>query len=44
MGGVPKEKTMKCIVCHGQDIPVTEVNEELKLKTDIVYVRIHIPV
>ncbi len=35
---------MKCIVCHGGDTPVTEVNEELELKTDIVYVPIQIPV
>ncbi len=35
---------MKCIVCHGEDIPVTEVNEELKRMTDIVYVPIRIPV
>ena len=35
---------MKCIVCHGGDIPVTEVKEELRRKNDIVYVPIRIPV
>ena len=35
---------MKCIVCHGEDIPVTGVYEELKLKSDIVCVSIQIPV
>jgi YgiT-type zinc finger domain-containing protein len=35
---------MKCIICHGEDIQVTEVREELKIKTDIVYVPIQIPV
>jgi YgiT-type zinc finger domain-containing protein len=35
---------MKCIVCHGEDIPVTEVKEELRRKNDIVYAPIRIPV
>ncbi len=35
---------MRCIVCHGEDIPITEVNEELHRKNDIVYVPIRIPV
>ena len=33
---------MKCIICHGEDIQITEVKEELKLKSDIVYVPIQI--
>ena len=35
---------MKCIVCHGEDIDVTEVREELRIASDIVYVPIQIPV
>ena len=35
---------MQCIVCHGEDIEVTEVREELRIASDIVYVPIRIPV
>jgi YgiT-type zinc finger domain-containing protein len=35
---------MKCLVCHGEDIPVTEVREELRVENNIVYVPIQIPV
>jgi YgiT-type zinc finger domain-containing protein len=35
---------MKCIICHGEDIQVTAVREELSIANDIVYVPIHIPV
>jgi YgiT-type zinc finger domain-containing protein len=35
---------MKCLVCHGADIPVTEVKEELRVEKNIVYVPIRIPV
>jgi len=35
---------MKCLICHGGDIQVTEVREELKIEKDIVYVPIQIPV
>lgn len=35
---------MKCIVCHGRDIELAEVNEELRLAGDIVCVPIRIPV
>ena len=35
---------MKCILCHGEDIEVTEVREELRIASDIVYVPIRIPV
>ncbi|MBI3797082.1 MAG: YgiT-type zinc finger protein [Deltaproteobacteria bacterium] len=35
---------MKCIVCHGEDIQVTEVKEEIKVDNDIVYVSIQTPV
>jgi len=34
---------MKCIICHGDDIQVSEVMEELKVKNNIVYVPIRIP-
>lgn len=29
---------MKCLVCHGEDIPVAEVKEELRVEQNIVYV------
>jgi YgiT-type zinc finger domain-containing protein len=32
---------MTCIICHGEDIRVTAVREELKLENNIVYVPIH---
>lgn len=35
---------LKCIICHGEDIQTIEVKEELKVKDDIVYVPIQIPV
>jgi YgiT-type zinc finger domain-containing protein len=35
---------MTCIICHGEDIPVTNVREALPLGPDVVYVPIQIPV
>ena len=35
---------MNCIVCHGEDIQVATVREELKVGNNVVYVSIHIPV
>ena len=35
---------MKCVICHGEDIQLTEVREELKVENNIVYVPIQIPV
>ena len=35
---------MKCIVCYGDDIQVTKVQEEIKVDNDIVYVSIQTPV
>jgi YgiT-type zinc finger domain-containing protein len=35
---------MKCIICHGEDIQVTAVREELSITNDVVYVPINIPV
>ncbi|MBM3933845.1 MAG: YgiT-type zinc finger protein [SAR202 cluster bacterium] len=35
---------MKCIVCHGDDIQVTEVNEEVRLDNNVVWVQIKTPV
>ena len=31
---------MKCVVCHGVDIEVRSVNEELSVERDVVYVPI----
>lgn len=33
---------MKCIICRGEDIQLTEVKEELKIKNDIIYVPVQI--
>jgi len=35
---------MKCLICHGEDIQVTEVKEELRIENNIVCVPIHTPV
>lgn len=35
---------MKCIVCHGQEIQVQEVREEIQLGDDVVYVPVEIAV
>lgn len=35
---------MKCIICHGEDIQLTQVNEEFRLGNDIVYQSIQTPV
>ena len=35
---------MKCIICHGEDIYVSDVREELKVGNDIIYTPIRIPV
>ena len=35
---------MKCIICHGEDIRVAEVREELKVGDDVIYVPIQTPV
>ena len=35
---------MKCIICHGEEIEMKEVREELPHGEDIVYVSVKIPV
>jgi len=35
---------MTCIICNGNDIRTTDVQEELKVGDDIVYVPVRIPV
>lgn len=35
---------MKCLICHGADIQVTEVKEELRVGNNIVHVPVHTPV
>ena len=35
---------MKCLICHGDDIHVEEVREEIKVDKDIVCVPIQTPV
>ncbi|MDP2280051.1 MAG: YgiT-type zinc finger protein [Nitrospirota bacterium] len=35
---------MKCIICHGEDIKVREVNEEITVGSDIVHVPVSTPV
>jgi len=33
---------MKCVICHGEDIRLTDAREELKVENDIVYVPMQI--
>ena len=35
---------MKCIICHGDNIQVKEVKEEIFLRNDIVHIPIKTPV
>lgn len=35
---------MTCIICHGENIEVRDVAEEIRVGTDIVHVQIQIPV
>lgn len=35
---------MKCIICHGDNIQMTMIQETLKIENDLVYVPISIPV
>jgi YgiT-type zinc finger domain-containing protein len=37
-----KENEMRCVICHGDRIEITEVREEIELGNDIVYVPIKI--
>ena len=32
-----EEKVMKCVICHGEVIKVTDVKEELVVGNDVVY-------
>ena len=32
---------MKCVICHGEDIQVNEVHEELKIGSNVVYVSVN---
>ena len=32
---------MKCVICHGEDIQVNEVHEELKVGSNVVYVSVN---
>ena len=33
---------MKCVICHGEDIKIKEVNEELHYNNNIVYVSVKV--
>ncbi len=33
---------MKCVICHGEDIEIKEVKEELYYNNDIVYVPVKV--
>ena len=35
---------MKCLICHGEDIQVTEVKEELRVENNIIWVPVQTPV
>lgn len=40
----PPEEMMICVICHGEQIEVQEVREELEIATDIVWVPTRVPV
>ncbi|MGE0082928.1 MAG: hypothetical protein AB7S75_00765 [Desulfococcaceae bacterium] len=35
---------MKCIICHGDNIQLTAIQEGLKIENDLVYVPVCIPI
>ena len=35
---------MKCVVCHGEEVQVGEIKEEVRVENDIIRVPLHIPV
>jgi YgiT-type zinc finger domain-containing protein len=35
---------MKCVICHGEQIEVMQVNEEVSVGNDIVYVPVRVSV
>ena len=35
---------MKCVICHGEQIEVMQVNEEINVGSDIVYVPVKVSV
>lgn len=35
---------MNCVICHGKEITVLEVEEEIRVGQDIVFVPIRVPV
>lgn len=35
---------MKCVICHGDEIKVTDVKEEFSVGNDIVYIPVKVPV
>lgn len=35
---------MKCVICHGDEIKVTDVKEEFTVGNDIVYIPIKVPI
>ena len=40
----PGEDKMHCIVCHSPAIEKKEINDEIKINSDIIYVPISVPV
>lgn len=35
---------MTCVICHGDDVEVRKVDEEIPINSDIVYVSVTVPV
>ncbi|MBI5789155.1 MAG: YgiT-type zinc finger protein [Candidatus Schekmanbacteria bacterium] len=35
---------MKCVICHGEQVEIIQVNEEINLGNDIVYIPVKISV
>ncbi len=44
MGRLSKDEKMKCIICNGENVRKTSINEEMKIGKNIVYLPIDIPV
>jgi YgiT-type zinc finger domain-containing protein len=37
-----EEEEMKCVICHGDDIRLTDVHEQVTVGNDVVYVSVNV--
>ena len=44
MGRLYKEKKMRCLICHGEDVQTKQVREEIKVDKNIICIPIQTPV